>query len=92
MTVALISETSKSLGFKARELRVYLRLTHRELASLAGVSPEEVALFERSLPVSLNVRRRVLSVLWARKCNTVNTLTKNSPLNIENFKAGVYTR
>jgi hypothetical protein len=56
-----------SMGFKARKLRVTKLLTQRELAENAGVSLEEVDLFEHDLPVPLDARRRILKELWSRK-------------------------
>jgi len=56
-----------SIGFKLRRLRLSSLLTKRQLADMAGVSPEEVALFERNLPVPLDARRRILKELLAIK-------------------------
>ena len=66
--LTLLQETS--MGFKARKLRVTKLLTQQELADMAGVSLEEVDLFERSLPVQLDARRRILKELWARKAGS----------------------
>lgn len=55
------------IGFKAKRLRISQRLTQRELASMAGVSQEEVELFEQNQPVPLDSRRRILKELWAKK-------------------------
>ena len=60
-----VRETSP--GVLARRLRRAQHLTREELAGLAGVSWESVDLFERGLPVALDIRRRLLKVLWARK-------------------------
>ena len=67
MTATLTLDQGVSLGFKARRLRVSLLLTQQELASIAGVATEEVDLFEHSLPVRLDAKRRLLKELWARK-------------------------
>ena len=56
-----------SIGFKVRRLRISQLLTKRELADMAGVSLEEVDLFERSLPLTLDAKRRILRELWAKK-------------------------
>ena len=56
-----------SLGFKARKLRISRLLTQQELARIAGVSLQEVDLFEHNLPVRLDAKRRILQQLWARK-------------------------
>lgn len=63
--VTYIRESSP--GSSARRVRIALHLTQQELADAAGVSPEKVDLFERSLPVTLDVKRRLLKELWARK-------------------------
>jgi len=42
-------------------------MSQEELADITGVSPEQVDLFERSQPVPLDIRRRLLKELWARK-------------------------
>ena len=64
-TLTLTRDTS--VGFKVRKLRAACHLTRRQLADFAGVSPEQVEHFERNLPVTLDVRRRILKELWARK-------------------------
>ncbi len=56
-----------SIGFKAKRLRISQRLTQRELANLAGVSLEEVDLFEHNLPIPLDSKRKILKELWAKK-------------------------
>jgi hypothetical protein len=67
MTTDLILDQDTSLGFKAQKLRISQMLTTQELAHLAGVSPEEVDLFEQNLPVRLDTRRKLLKELFARK-------------------------
>lgn len=54
-----------SVGPWARSVRLTLRLTQQELADIAGISKEEVGLFEHGLPVRLDARRRLLKELWA---------------------------
>jgi DNA-binding transcriptional regulator YiaG len=58
-----------SLGFKTKRLRVSLRLSQHELATLAGVLAEEVDLLEENLPVELGTKLKILRVIWARKEN-----------------------
>jgi DNA-binding XRE family transcriptional regulator len=55
------------LGFKARKLRIYLRIEKQELADTAGVALNSVDLFEHNLPIPLDEKRRILKELWARK-------------------------
>lgn len=54
-----------STGPWARGVRMALQLTQQELANMCGVSQEEVNLFENSLPVRLDARRKLLKELWA---------------------------
>lgn len=56
-----------SLGIKVKRLRLSSLLTQKELADLAGVSREEVNLFERGLPLPLDSKRKILKELWAKK-------------------------
>ena len=67
MVALLTPDKITSLGSKSRNLRISLLLTQQKLASIAGVATEEVALFEKNLPVRLDVKRRLLRHLWARK-------------------------
>ena len=60
-------EKKLSLGSKVRKLRVSQMLTQEELADTAGVSPQDVRLFEHNLPVQLDAKRRILKELWAIK-------------------------
>ena len=64
-TQTFLSE--ESLGCKAKKLRLASLLTRPALASMAGVTVEEVSLFERGLPVRLDSRRLILKALWAKK-------------------------
>ncbi len=59
-----------SLGFRTTRLRVSLRLTQHELATLAGVQPEEVDLLEENMPVRLETKLKILRVIWARKAGS----------------------
>ena len=63
--MTLSKETSA--GCRARKLRLACRITRRELAAGAGVSTQEIGLFERNMPLPLDTRRRLLKELWARK-------------------------
>jgi transcriptional regulator with XRE-family HTH domain len=65
----VITVTRESPGALARRVRISLHLTQQELADITGVSRDEVDLFERSLPVPLDVKRRLLKELWARKAS-----------------------
>ena len=56
-----------SIGPWARSVRRALQLTQRELADIAGVSLQDVSLFEQSLPVKLDSRRKLLRELWAAR-------------------------
>jgi transcriptional regulator with XRE-family HTH domain len=55
------------LGTRAKRLRIASLLTQQEVADLAGVSREQVDLFERNLPLPLDSKRRILRELWAVK-------------------------
>ena len=67
MKTVLTFARESSIGFKAARTRISIQLTQQELADMAGVSLEEVDLFEHNLPVPLDARRRILKALWARK-------------------------
>jgi len=56
-----------SIGPRARNIRMALRLTQRELADIAGVSQEDVDLFERNMPVPLQAKRKLVKELWAAR-------------------------
>jgi transcriptional regulator with XRE-family HTH domain len=58
---------TESLGSKAKKLRLAGLLTRPVLATMAGVTVEEVSLFERGMPVRLDARRRIMKALWAKK-------------------------
>ena len=70
MTEVLTFTPEVSLGFKARRLRVAQLLTQLELADMAGISQEGVDLLERNLPVTLDTKRKLLKILWARKAHS----------------------
>lgn len=69
MTTPVTLARSSPLGSLAKRLRTAQHLTQQELADLAGVSRKEVNLFEHNLPVILDIRRRLLKELWARKAS-----------------------
>jgi DNA-binding XRE family transcriptional regulator len=54
-------------GSDARKLRIALRINRRELADAAGVAEQTINFFEHNLPVTLDSKRRILKVLWAKK-------------------------
>ena len=53
----------------ARDLRLNLELTQKELAKLAGVSAKAVDLFEHGLPLTLGEKRQILAELYTRRIN-----------------------
>ena len=53
----------KSLRLLSKEMRLSLGLTQEELADLADVSQDDVDYFERSLPVQLEARQKILKTL-----------------------------
>jgi transcriptional regulator with XRE-family HTH domain len=64
------TETSvpgSSMGAWARSVRMALKLTQQELASMVGVSQEEVDLFEHNLPVSVKTELKIIRELWAAR-------------------------
>jgi transcriptional regulator with XRE-family HTH domain len=67
MSTAQTYTQEPSLGTKVKRLRLSSLLTQKELADLAGVSQEEVNLFERGLPIKLDSKRKILKELWAKK-------------------------
>ncbi len=69
MPAALTLDREKSLGFKARRLRLSQLLTTQELASMAGVSQEDVNLLENNLPLQLDSKRKLFRALRARKAS-----------------------
>jgi transcriptional regulator with XRE-family HTH domain len=71
MQVDLTLVQEDTIGLKSRRLRISKLLTQRELAEVAGVSTEEVDLFEHDLPVPLDARRKILKELWAGKARKI---------------------
>ncbi len=60
-------EQESPIGSWARRMRMTLKMTKQELANVCGVSKEEVDLFEQSLPVRLDAKRRLLKELWSAR-------------------------
>jgi len=69
MTTVLSVDQKLSLGFKARRLRLSRLLTTQELASMAGVSQEDVSLLENNLPLQPDSKRKLFRALRARKAS-----------------------
>jgi transcriptional regulator with XRE-family HTH domain len=67
MTRIVTYSRGASIGFKAKRLRISEFLSQQELADMAGVSLEEVDLFEQNMPVRLDTKRKILKELWARR-------------------------
>jgi transcriptional regulator with XRE-family HTH domain len=67
MSPLLSIDQKPSLGLEAKRIRLTLPLTQHELAKIAGISLEEVDLFEHNLPVQVDVKLKILRELWARK-------------------------
>ena len=57
--VPSIDETT-SFGKVLKDIRRSLQLTQREAAERLGVTTKEVGLFERDLPIQLNVKIKIL--------------------------------
>ncbi len=62
---SVLSTDHRSRGFNLRRLRLYHRLTELELATMAGVSEQDVMLFEDNLPLQLGARCKILRVAWS---------------------------
>jgi hypothetical protein len=65
MSAVLTLSRETSLGLQARKLRLAAHISRQRLAYLAGVAIEDIGLFEKSLPVPLDYKRRILRALWA---------------------------
>ena len=70
-TFSVIDKAIISYGNSVIRLRKSMNLTRQQVADMAGVSREEVSLFERNQPVKLDVRRRILKELWAIRSNAL---------------------
>ena len=67
MATVLTRQIETKIGSEARKLRISLHIAPRELAHMAGVTPETLHSFEHNWPVPLDYRRRILKELWAEK-------------------------
>ena len=67
MTTVLTYTRESHLGPWARRMRMSLHMSQQELADIVGVSEEEVDLFEHSLPITLDVKCKLLRELYAAK-------------------------
>ncbi len=59
------------LGHWARNLRLYLELTQKELAKRARVSQHTVDLFERNRPLTPDEKRKILTELYIIKMRKI---------------------
>ena len=69
MTTVLTFARESSVGFKAASVRISLQLTQQELADIVGISKDDVDFFEHNLPIPLDIKRKLLKELWARKAS-----------------------
>jgi transcriptional regulator with XRE-family HTH domain len=67
MSVASSIAQKPWIGLEAKRLRQALLLTQHELAAIAGVTLEEVDLFEQGLPVELDVKLKILREVLVKK-------------------------
>ena len=67
MSPVISIEKKRSLGLEAKRIRLSLLLTQYELATIAGVTLDEVDLFEHNIPVQVGVKLKILRELWHRK-------------------------
>ncbi len=67
MSPVISIDQNRSLGLEAKRIRLSLLLTQYELATIAGVTLDEVDLFEHNLPVQVGVKLKILRELWNRK-------------------------
>lgn len=51
------------LGTWAKNLRIYLKISQKEIARLANVSPEDVDHFEKNRPLATEIRDRIVKEL-----------------------------
>jgi transcriptional regulator with XRE-family HTH domain len=52
-----------ALGAWAKNLRIYLKLSQKEIARLAKVSLEDVDLFEKNRPLATEIKNRIVKEL-----------------------------
>lgn len=57
------SNGTSCLGPWVRELRLYLKLTQKEIARIARVRQEDINLLERNQPLSSEIKSRILAEL-----------------------------
>lgn len=67
MGATLTPTRNYKVGYKIRQMRLSRVLTRQQLADMADVPREQVALFEQNLPVALDYKRRILKELFAKK-------------------------
>ena len=67
MSPVISIDQKRSLGLEAKRIRLSLLLTQYELATIAGVTLDEVDLFEHNLPVQVGVKLKIIRELWNRK-------------------------
>jgi len=67
MSLVFAAIRESSISTMARSLRLSLQLTQQELADSAGISKEDVDLFENSLPIPLDIKNRLLKKLYSVK-------------------------
>ena len=60
------------LGFYARNLRMHLELTQKELAKLAQVSSKAVDMLENNQPLPLEEKQKILTQLYAEKARKLS--------------------
>lgn len=61
------ADRTSTLGPWVRNLRIYLKLSQKEIAHSAKVTPEEVNLLENNKPLALNIRNRIIKELSNRR-------------------------
>jgi len=66
VSVALSIAQKPWIGLEAKRLRQAAFLTRYELATIAGVTLEEVFSFEQGLPVRLDAKLKILREVWLR--------------------------
>ncbi len=65
MTTVLAFTRESNMGFKLRRLRLACLMTRNQLAEMAGVSAEDIDIFEHNMPLPLDTRRKILQQLLA---------------------------
>lgn len=75
MGAAINIHPTPTLGPWVRNLRLYLKLTQKEIARLAKVTIEDIALLEDSKPISPDTMRRIFKELHKKRVLAWNTLT-----------------